>query len=229
VACQLKKHRSKPMISVFFLALFFETQSMQNTTFTTLSRTNKSQQQLPTMVNQPILCHPLPMNTLNRTRTSILRPNEHVEIQGSCWPRILILSESAERRKKSSSKKSGYTKASTTSATKKSRRIKNKIDLIRQVKKSSPGLTSVSVVPRSLSPSFEAYPNSLSSISAFDQNTSPSWKHVTQETSKTKMSSFTGRPLIPKLENFTKPIGQSSSGLKSLRRRKSKEGMVAPR
>jgi hypothetical protein len=188
------------------------------------------------MANQIMLCHPSgQMSTLNRTRTSILRRNELVEIQGSYWPRLLILSESAEPRKKSSSKKSGCKKASTTSSAKVSRRIKKKMELIRQLKKFTPVLSSSSVVQRPISPSFEASPKSLStSISAFDQNTSPCWKPcTTQESSKIKTSSFTGRPVLPQLENTnttTKPVGgPSSSGLKGPCRRKSFKVVVAPR
>ena len=205
---------------------------MQNTTFATLT-TQQEQRPTTTMTNQIMLCHPPgQMSTLNRTRTSILRPNELVEIQGSYWPRLLILSESAEPRKKSHShsKKSGNKKSSTTSSTKVSRRIKKKMELIRL-------LSSSSVVPRPISPCFEASPKtslSTSLPSAFDQNTSPCWKPcTTQESSKVMTSSFTGRRVVPQLENTNnttfRPIGQSSSGLKGPRRRKSLKEVVAPR
>ena len=206
---------------------------MQNTTFATRT-TQQEQQPTTTMTNQIMLCHPPgQMSTLNRTRTSILRPNELVEIQGSYWPRLLILSESAEPRKKSHShgKKSGSKKSSTTSSTKVSRRIKKKMELIRQLKKFTPVLSSSSVVPRPISPCFEASPKTSLLSSAFDQNTSPCWKPcTTQDYSKIKTSSFTGRPVFPQLENTNnttfRPIGQSSKGP---RRRKSLKEVVAPR
>ena len=181
-------------------------------------------------MNQTILCQaPGQMTTLKRTRTSILRSNELIEIQGSYWPRILILSESTERRNMSYMKNSGNVKKSPFSSSNKvSRRIKKKIELIRQLKKFSPVLFSSSV-QRPISPSFDACPNSTSSISAFDQNSSPRRKSSIQELSKIKRSSFTGRPVFPQVDNTTKPIGQSSSGLKGPRRRKSSKGVVEPR
>lgn len=205
---------------------------MHNNTETFANLTHQQDhRQPPTMIKQSILCCPPgQMMNLNRTRTSILRPNELVEIQGSYWPRILVVSESGERRKKSSVKKSSINaKASAASSAKVSRRFKKKMELIRQLKK-LPKVPSSSSLPHPISPSYEASPNSLSSISAFDQNTSPCWNPQTKDLSKTKTSSFTGRPVFPSLDNTTsKPTGQSSSGLKGPRRRKSLKGVVAPR
>lgn len=185
------------------------------------------------MINQAILCCPPgQMSTLKRrnNRTSILRSNELVEIQGSYWPRILILSESAERRKKSFRKHSHSKATSASAPIKVSRRLKKK-EMIRQLKKLSPVLSSttssvvspVVVQQRPLSHSFE------SSISTIDQNSS-SWKPCLQQESKIKTSSFTGRPVLSQQQDDSnKSIGQASSGLKGPRRRKSLKPAVAPR
>jgi len=181
------------------------------------------------MENHSIVCHPpLQMNNLKRTRTSILRSNELVEIQGSYWPRILIVSESMEGRKKSSRKKSCNAKKTMSSSTKVSRRIKKKMELIRQLNKLMPAVYSSSV-QRPVSPSFESSPNSLSIISAFDQNRSPCWNTSNQKLKKIRTSSFTGRPVFPHLDNTTKQNRQFSSGLKDPRRRKSLKEEAAPR
>eukprot|EP00537_Pseudo-nitzschia_pungens_P005465 CAMPEP_0172360988 /NCGR_PEP_ID=MMETSP1060-20121228/4900_1 /TAXON_ID=37318 /ORGANISM="Pseudo-nitzschia pungens, Strain cf. cingulata" /LENGTH=173 /DNA_ID=CAMNT_0013083121 /DNA_START=649 /DNA_END=1170 /DNA_ORIENTATION=+ len=164
------------------------------------------------MINPSILSSSQ-MNTLKRTRTSILRPSELIEIQGSYWPRILILSESAERRSKTSSKKAGK---SSFSPVKVSRRRMKK-EMFKQLKKYTPSTTSS--IHRPLSPSFEASPNALASISTIDQNSCPQWN---SSTSKTKTSSLTGRVVVAPTDNTTKnhPTAQPSSGLKGPRRRK---------
>jgi len=191
--------------------------------------------------NQAIaLCCPLgQMSTLKRNRTSILRSNELIEIQGSYWPRILILSESAERQnKKTGGKKIEVSKAA--SAIKVSRRLKKK-EMIRQLRKLSPFLSSAhSSVQRPISPctfesssSSSSCPNNalLSSISTIDQNTSPcSWKPCTLQQSKTKTSSFTGRPFMTQQDDASKFVfGQSYSGLKGPLRRKPLKAVVALR
>ena len=179
------------------------------------------------MAYQNILCHaPGEFKSLTRTRSSILRPSELVEIQGSYWPRILILSESAEPQKKSYGKK-GFIKKSNSSI-KVSRSIKKKIGMVRQLKKFSPILSSSSA-QRPISPSFEASPSSLSNMSAFDQNTSPCWRPDNKRTSTIKTSSFTGRPVFPQAENTMKTTRQTSTGLKGPRRRKSLKAVVMPR
>mmetsp|Transcript_10596 Transcript_10596/g.25515 ORF Transcript_10596/g.25515 Transcript_10596/m.25515 type:complete len:154 (+) Transcript_10596:184-645(+) len=147
------------------------------------------------MAHNNVLCHsPAQMNTLKRNRSSILRPNELVEIQGSYWPRV-IFSESEEPLKKYYTK-TGRNKKSPSSIIV-SKRIKKKIELVRQLKKFSPVLSSISV-QRPISPSFEASPNSLSNISAFHQKTSYCLKPPKKKISKIKTSSFTGRPVFLK-------------------------------
>ena len=152
------------------------------------------------MAYQPVVCClPGQMNTFNRNRTSILRKNELVEIQGSCWPRISILSE----RKVS-------TRKSKKAPTKVPRTIKKKMELIKHLKP-------VHTPPQSpISPSYEASPAS------FDQNTSPCWMPSLEDgnVAKVKTSSMTGRPVFPRLDNHLKTTGQSSSGLMGPRRRK---------
>jgi len=164
------------------------------------------------MTGQSILCHhPPQMNNLKRNRTSILRPGELVEIQGSYWPRL--------RRKKTSNKKIGNTKSSLASPSKSSRKIKNKMEFIRQLKKIAP-MTSSDVV---------LSPNPLSSISSFNQNTGPCWKPRVEDFSSIKTSPFTGRPIHPRADNITKSIGQSSTGLRGPRRKKTLKPVVSPR
>ena len=179
------------------------------------------------MTHNNVLClSPGQMNTLKRTRSSILRPSELVEIQGSYWPRILILSESEESRKKSYTK-TGCKKKSPSSIMV-SKRIKKNVDLVRQLKKFSPVLSSISV-QRPISPSFEPSSNSLSNMSAFDQNNSHCWKPHNKDTLKIKTSSFTGRPVFPQAEKTTKANRVTSTGLKGPRRRKSYKGVLMAR
>eukprot|EP00531_Pseudo-nitzschia_arenysensis_P016466 CAMPEP_0116151746 /NCGR_PEP_ID=MMETSP0329-20121206/20267_1 /TAXON_ID=697910 /ORGANISM="Pseudo-nitzschia arenysensis, Strain B593" /LENGTH=161 /DNA_ID=CAMNT_0003648391 /DNA_START=121 /DNA_END=606 /DNA_ORIENTATION=- len=161
------------------------------------------------MAYQSVLCCPPgQVNPLHRTRTSILRPSELVEIQGSYWPRILVVSESGLKRKKTNKEP----------VTKVSRRIKKKMELIRQLKH----VKSTTSPQQPISPTLEA-----SSLSTFDQNTSPCWKPTSNISRKT--SSFTGRPVFPQLDNTPKSIQQTSSGLKGPRRKKSLKGVVAAR
>ena len=156
-----------------------------------------------------LCCPPGQMNPLHRTRTSILRPSELVEIQGSYWPRISVVSEL--KRKKQS--KEPVTKAS--------RRVKKKMELIRQLKH----VKSTSLpIEQPISPSLEASSLSI----AFDQNTSPCWEPSSLKTSR-KTSSFTGRPFFPQVDNTTKEVRPSLCGLKGPRRKKSLKGVVAPR
>jgi hypothetical protein len=174
-----------------------------HTIITTLSNISIHQEQehFPRiMAYQPIVCClPGQMNTFNRNRTSILRKNELVEIQGSYWPRISILSE-----RKVSMRKSKKT------PTKVPRTIKKKMELIKHLKP-------IHTPPQSpISPSYEASP------ACFDQNTSPCWMPSVEDANiaKAKTSSMTGRPVFPRLDAHTKPTGQSSSGLMGPRRRK---------
>ncbi|VEU36630.1 unnamed protein product [Pseudo-nitzschia multistriata] len=153
------------------------------------------------------------MNTFKRNRTSILRPHELVEIQGSYWPRILVLSEYAEGRRK----KSKFSKESLFVPIKVSRRLKKK-EMLQKLKKLSP---TSSPMHRPLSPSFVASPNALASIPALDQGCSACWKPFALEPSKTKTSSLTGRVVVSQKDNAKNHVvGQSSSGLKGPRRRK---------
>eukprot|EP00536_Pseudo-nitzschia_multiseries_P013690 jgi/Psemu1/36042/gm1.36042_g len=166
------------------------------------------------------------MNTLKRTRTrtrtSILRPSELIEIQGSYWPRILILSESATEK---------------CPATKVSRRLKKK-EMIRQLKKYSPhmmqtqthththtvssaGASPVIAITRPVSPTFEASSitsSSSSSNNASNWNPSAALQQQQQQLSKTKTSSLTGRIVGDTSKKH--PSAPPSSGLKGPRRRK---------
>jgi hypothetical protein len=136
--------------------------------------------------------------TINCKRSSILRSKELVEI-GSCWPRILVLSddeqESVERchrtRQRTRQRKtSSFFKSIDSNPIKVSRRVKHR----RVVSCSSPILCS-QIAPLSSTATLD-----LTFIS-IDQNTSPScWKplssHSTQSSyTVVKTSSLTGRPV----------------------------------
>jgi hypothetical protein len=135
-------------------------------------------------------------STINCKRSSILRSKELVEI-GSCWPRILVLSDdkqqSVERRHRTRQRTrmaiSSF-KSTDSNPIKVSRRVKHR----RVVSCSSPILCS-QIAPLSPSATLD-----LTFIS-IDQNASPScWKplssHSTQSSSTVvKTSSLTGRPV----------------------------------
>lgn len=159
------------------------------------------------MVNQSIFCRPSEqIRTSKRLRTSILPSNDLVGIEGSCWPRVLVFSESVEWRRKN-----GKMSCPTIKTT---RRLRKR-EIIRQLMKASPKkkLSSLSISSSFRGSTLIFSPSSslVATASATsdtvhhpstDQNRSPSsiashssWNKPTQYSLpyKTKTSSLTGR------------------------------------
>jgi len=165
------------------------------------------QQNTTTMTNNQAIVYSnsYQMNAINCRRSSICRSKELIEI-GSCWPRILLLSddESVEdqrrrqRQRKTGFKSIGNIRCNIINPIKIPRRVKQK-EMLRQLMKTPPNRrvvsSPISQILHTLSPSTATAPF----LSFADQNTSllSTYRKPPRSEMKTqKRSSLTGKPFV---------------------------------